>query len=85
MVWNKENVLDISRIEVIFFTVAGSGLCLRSVFKTVLVIQRLFFIKAFSVTCILLTVRRLGMHKELGREHSQEQQIAVIKVIFQTI
>lgn len=68
MVWNNgvENVLGLSGIELIFFTVAGIGLCLRSVLKTVLVIQRLFFIKAFSATCILLIVRRLGTHKELG-------------------
>lgn len=67
MVWNKgvENVLGLSGVELIFFTVAGIGPCLRSVLKTVLVIQRLFY-KGLFCYLYLADSEEVGMHKELG-------------------
>lgn len=75
----RPDVLGLAGIELTFFTVAGMGLCLRFVLKTVLIIQGCFLlllssvytVKAFSVPYSALPLSELGMHKKLGGDTAQ--------------
>ena len=71
-------MLVFARMELIFFIVASMGLCFGFVLETVLITQYVFIraeqhlhrVKAFSASHTTPPVRRLGVHKEVGRGHS---------------
>ena len=70
----KSSALDLAQVELIFFIVAGMGLCFGFLLETALIMQKCFQLllssaysaRAFSAPQPPPPARRLGVHKRWG-------------------